>query len=444
MKLFSILALSLAAPTINLDSQQAVQAALKQMVDNLMAYYNKPGASSQGTINESDNPDASGFQWYEGGIMWGAVMEYIKVTGDATHANTVVNALTEASYRKVGSFLGTSEALAVTVEGKWNDDSKSFSIYLVLWWSLGALTGMELFGKDTPMPGGVSYFQVTDKTYQQVQAQEDPSCGGGIWWSRNRNDPKRKNYKSSITMNQQMMKGARMFILTNNPKYLSDAERSFAWMKSSGLIASDGSVNDGLDITGCSINPQKLSYKSGFLVGALAWMFQASKKPEIIQAAHLTFSQGLGAFAPGGIIRDACEPNCQKNQVSPKGTMVRGWGYLHEFTNDERVRSQLQQILKTTTQAMLASCDNNLNCLDNWSSRVPVSGTNPSDVHQQMNAVELMTAYLKTFTKGPIGQKVAAPTKAPPQDADEPGSADGKFRGGVTLLVLGLVMAMMF
>jgi Glycosyl hydrolase family 76 len=124
MKLTTLLTLSLAAPAINLDNQQQVQQALKKMVDNLMDYYLKPGAAYQGTLKQNTSPDASGFQWYEGGIMWGAVMEYIKVTGDATHANTVVNGLTEASFRKVGSFLGTSEALAITVEGKWNDDSK--------------------------------------------------------------------------------------------------------------------------------------------------------------------------------------------------------------------------------------------------------------------------------------------------------------------------------
>jgi hypothetical protein len=50
--------------------------------------------------------------------MWGAVMEYMKTSGDSGYATTIVNALTLASYGTVGSFLGTSEALAVTIEGK--------------------------------------------------------------------------------------------------------------------------------------------------------------------------------------------------------------------------------------------------------------------------------------------------------------------------------------
>jgi mannan endo-1,6-alpha-mannosidase len=302
---------------------------------------------------------------------------------------------------------------------------------------------MELFGKDTIMPGGVSYNQVTDKTYQQVQAQEDPTCGGGIWWSRNRNDDKNKNYKSAITLTQQMMQGARMYILTKNQKYEADAERTYAWMKSSKIIDPSGAVNDGLDVNGCRININRLSYKSGFLVGALSWMFRATNNPDFLQGAHLTFTQGLSAFAPDGVVKDACEPQCQKNQVSPKGTMVRGWGYLQEFTTDDKIRSQLKQVLRTSTEAMLSTCDNNLNCLDNWSSRTPVSASNPSDVHQQINAVELMTAYLKTFTNGPAGQqKVSAPTQAPPEEAVEPGSAFEMFGSGASLLVLGLTMTL--
>jgi hypothetical protein len=50
--------------------------------------------------------------------MWGAVLEYIKSTGDASYSTIVVNALTLASYGTVGSFLGTNEILANTIEGK--------------------------------------------------------------------------------------------------------------------------------------------------------------------------------------------------------------------------------------------------------------------------------------------------------------------------------------
>lgn len=42
----------------------------------------------------------------------------MKTTGDLTFATTVVNAMTLGAYGTVGSFLGTDESLAVTLEGK--------------------------------------------------------------------------------------------------------------------------------------------------------------------------------------------------------------------------------------------------------------------------------------------------------------------------------------
>jgi hypothetical protein len=60
--------------------------------------------------------------------------------------------------------------------GKWNDD--------ILWWSMGVVTGAEIFGKDSIMPGGVSYFLLADNTYQDVMAEYDDTCGGGVYWIR--------------------------------------------------------------------------------------------------------------------------------------------------------------------------------------------------------------------------------------------------------------------
>lgn len=400
-------ALAVGAPNIDTTNQQAVTSALRTMVDNLMAYYNAPGASSQGTINPNTNSDASGFQWYEGGIMWGVLSEYMKTTGDLTHATTVVNALTLASYGEVGSFLGTNEVIAITLEGKWNDD--------ILWWALGPSIFGEMFGKDVLMPGGVSYFDLADKTYQQVQAQYDDQCQGGLWWSRDRGNPKSGGYKSTITQNQQMVLGAQLALMTGNTQYLQEGAVTYQWMKNVGIIAQDWTIYDGLDVNqNCGINGAVVSYKSGFLTGALGWMYRATDQVEYINDAHAIFEAGRQRFAANGILTDPCEEGnqCAQNQVSAKGTMVRGWGYLAEFTNSPQIRANLRAVLKSSVDAMLNTCDDNFNCGNRWSTQQFTS----SNVHYQMNSIELMTAYLKTFTEGPAGGQSfqsQAPTAAP-------------------------------
>jgi len=404
--------LALCAPTLDLTNQAAVQEAAKRIANNLIGYYLKPGASSQGTINPSTAQDASGFQWYEGGIMWGVMMEYMKTTGDLTHITSSVNAMTLGSFGTVGSFLGTDEVLAITLEGKWNDD--------ILWWGLGPIVGAEMFGANQNMPGGVSYVQLSNKTFAQVQAQNDPTCQGGIWWSRDRANPRFKNYKSTITQCQQMVLGARLAIITGNPQFANDVAQLNDWMKRAGIITSDFRVNDGVDAgQNCGVNVNQLSYKSGFCSGGLAWLYQATRNQAFIDDANRIFTTATRTFAPNDVITDQCETGdrCPQNQVSPKGTMVRGWGYLHEFTNSPEIRSRLKTILRTSVQAMLATCDNNYNCGNNWSGRTFTS----SNVHFQMNSLELITSYLKTFTDGPVGRQYnGAPNQAPPSQQAPP------------------------
>jgi hypothetical protein len=59
----------------------------------------------------------------------------------------------------------------------------------------------------------------------------------------------------------------------------------------------------------------------------------------------------------------------------------------------------MKTLLQKSVDAMVKTCDSAWNCGNFWA-----SGIISSDVHQQMNAVELMTAYLKTFTDGPAGK----------------------------------------
>jgi hypothetical protein len=124
------------AATLNVDDVAAVKLANKMVADKLMSYYINGQTARNGAFNEDpNNPTIDGMQWYESGIAWGAMMDYVQNTGDQTHATTVVNAITMASYNGVGSFLGRIKAISEGVEGKWNDD--------IGWWVLGGNSSLK-------------------------------------------------------------------------------------------------------------------------------------------------------------------------------------------------------------------------------------------------------------------------------------------------------------
>ncbi len=98
-----------------------------QAVTQLLSYY-RP--SETGSFPESAADDATGFQWYESGIIWGSLMDYTLITRDARFVKTISSALGNASFGQAASFLGGKKGKQFSgLTGKWNDD--------ILWWALG-------------------------------------------------------------------------------------------------------------------------------------------------------------------------------------------------------------------------------------------------------------------------------------------------------------------
>jgi mannan endo-1,6-alpha-mannosidase len=377
---------------------------------------------------------ANGFQWYEVGIFHGLMMEYIKTSGDNTYATETVNAITAGSYGTVGNFLGSDRSMGARGEthrlmlgGKWNDD--------LLWWSYASLTGAEVYGKDVIMPGGVSYLQLTDRTYKDVIADQDDVCGkGGVYWIRalqrtgKSDSGNYLSYKSSITNAQAIAHGARLGILTGDKKYFAEAEKIVTWFQTSGVMSSEKKVYDGVRLSEdgsgtCTTHPEELSYKAGTLAGALAWLYEGTKDQKYLTLAHEILDRFEITFTKDGIVSDPCErevgkdERCERDRVTPKGTAIRGLGYLYEFTNDEAVRDRIKLLLKNSVQAMMTTCDEKWNCLNDWAPGSP-NPQEPTNVHFAMNSMELMTAYLKTFNTGPVGkgEVLAAPTTSGADD----------------------------
>jgi mannan endo-1,6-alpha-mannosidase len=249
----------------NVNNPGAVANAASKMGDYLIEFYtNNPGPDGFGAIMPSSAGDVSGQQWYESGIYWGAVLDYQMVFKDNKFAETVSTALGLASGQS-GSFLGDNKLLSATLLGKWNDD--------IAWWALAAMTGAEIYGPNAKLPSGNTYLSVAQITYNQIWEQHDNMCGGGIYWSRDRTAARGKGYKSTITSiylifnyldAQAIILGARLYRMTNNATYLKQAQELASWLKTSGVINSQGQVYDGIDAdTGCSLKPPFHSYIAG-------------------------------------------------------------------------------------------------------------------------------------------------------------------------------------
>ncbi|KAJ3274067.1 hydrolase 76 protein [Terramyces sp. JEL0728] len=372
--------------TLDVTSTSAVAQAQQAIAKRLFSYYNPPKGVDGTIMPLNAGTTTAGYEWYEGGICWGAVFEYARVSGDGQYSQNVNKGLQAASYGSVGSFLGIDKEIQGLI-GRWNDD--------IQWWGLAAIGGAELFGGNTNIPGGVSYQGLVQSTYDDVWAQWDNTCGGGIYWNRNRLDTnlQRKFYKSAITNSQAINLGARLYLLTKNQTYIDNSMKIYNWMMSSKIIGSDFAVYDGLtaDST-CALSSLQVAYNSGFLVGALSWLYKASGNQDVIKTAESIALKSLQTFAKNGIIADLCEPNCLVYVVSPKGLHVRGLQYLYMFSQNSDVKSQIKAAFQKSAQSLAQYCDDQWNCNAlNWAGPQVAA-----DVHIQTNALELFNALAAT------------------------------------------------
>ncbi|KAI8893358.1 glycoside hydrolase [Globomyces pollinis-pini] len=409
--------------SLNADDSKEVLAATKQVAARLMSYYT-PQTSTLGSIHPKDDPSAKGYQWFEGGIMWGAMMEYQRYTGDDQYKTTVTNALTLASYGKIASFLGSDRNLPIIL-GRWNDD--------MLWWGLGAMMGAELYPSNTIMPGGVSYTQLAMNTYDDVWNDwEEKNCQfnpGGIYWSKDRQDAKRKDVKSAITHGQQVMMGARLSIMNRNQTYLDHADKIVQWLKKGLIDQNNFTIYDNI-VSGspdqCAIEYSVHSYNAGMIASSLAFLSKATGKDEYMALSENIVGAGLKVFTSKSILIDQCEltpkDTCELNKVTPKGIFIRGISDVYTMTKNETLKSQIKTALVTSMNALTPFCDDQWNCNSNaWVNGVSTT----KNVHLQLNSLELFNALLK------VHNTASTTVFAPPISTPPPDSVTGPV-GGAT------------
>ena len=314
------------------------------------------------------------------------------------------------------------QKLSETLGGKWNDD--------LAWYALATMTGAELLGPNTKLYTGAStYSAVTVTTFNQIWSQWDPSCSGGIWWSRDRNSAGTKDYKSVITNAQMIMLSARLYGMTNNATYLQAAQQIYGWLKSSGIVTSGWHIYDGINYSpsGCVLNAAEYSYSYGILMGGLVLLSKYSNNPIYASDAAKILDVALSVFTVNNVITDICEQNnnCAVNSISPKGSFIRGLTYYYNNTNDATIKTKIQTAIDASVVSMAQnSCDSNWGCYNTW------QGPNAkvqTDFHSELNSLQLMNAAVMIHSASNIPGATSNIT--PPPTASKQNSALSLYTG---------------
>lgn len=189
------------------------------------------------------------------------------------------------------------------------------------WWALAWIDAYDLTGKK-------QYLAMAETIFADMAASWDNTCGGGIWWSKER------KYKNAIANELFLSVAAH---LANRDKaqrafYQEWANREWSWFSQSGMINSSNLINDGLTIgastnggPACTNNGQNTwSYNQGVVLGGLVELSKRNHDPALLQSASKIATAAIkGLSDSSGVMHDTCEPKCGADGVQFKGIFVR-------------------------------------------------------------------------------------------------------------------------
>ncbi|KAJ3077237.1 hydrolase 76 protein [Podochytrium sp. JEL0797] len=370
MHLLALISLAACALAQNLDlgDTNAVKAAAKAAMGPLQQYFNGPNVEGKGSWTEQDPSGRWVVQWHESGQYNDLFFQYSIASGDSSN-NGFAQGNMMSSAAGNGDFLGGFSADQVQ-DTRWNDD--------IAWWGLASQSGAEATGDGT-------LASLAQKTFDEVWMSWDSQCGGGIFWSRDR-DPSASNpyLKSTITNVQMMDLGAR---LGQNDK----VNQIWAWLKSSGLVVDDGNggyaIYDNIMTNGCTISNAAYSYEYGEVITALSAMGQVDEATKAFQGLKNIFLLSSGGLGPTA---------CQKDPCGYNFAVYKGLSYLFKATSDSGVRGSIVSIMKANAAVVLGNCDSNWACMRNFGAGTAWTLLQPDglNVRDQFEAVALLNAMI--------------------------------------------------
>lgn len=231
-----------------------------------MSYYHGDDPGQTPGILPGPPPDGD-YYWWEGGALWGTMVDYWHLTGDTTWNNLTQNSLIFQAGGPDYSYQPDNWTLSL------GNDDQGF-------WGMSAMLAAENNFQDPPAddPGWLALAQGVFNT-QASPDRHDDTCNGGMRWQI---PPTNKgyDYKNTIANGIFFNLGARLARYTNNATYADWATKTYEWLEGVGYVDAEYNVYDGAYTgTNCSIiNEAQFSYTAAVLLQGAAFMYNYVSK----------------------------------------------------------------------------------------------------------------------------------------------------------------------
>ncbi|KAI1194677.1 glycoside hydrolase family 76 protein [Nemania serpens] len=350
---------SVSAQVYKIDTNDNILATSKTLAYDLMSYYH--GNESGQTPGILPGPPPAGdYYWWEGGALWGTMIDYWHLTGDETYNDVI----TQAMLWQVGP---NRNYMPPNVTASLGNDDQGF-------WGMSAMQAAEQNFPDPPedQPQWLALAQAVWNT-QADPDRHDATCGGGLRWqipfANNGYD-----YKNSIANGIFFNLGARLARYTNNQTYADVAEKTWDWVVDVGFMDKDYNIYDGAHVgTNCTdINRAQFSYNNGVFILGAAYMYNYTKDAKWEARVNGLINATFRVFFPNDTAYEAaCEGvmTCTTDMLSFKGYIHRWMTTMTQIA--PFTAPQVLPVLQKSAQAAVKQCTGGTNgrtCGFRWAS----------------------------------------------------------------------------
>lgn len=380
----------------------AIKKSASTLAYDLVKYYNGNETGQTPGILPGP-PPAGDYYWWEGGALWGTLIDYWHLTGDDTYNDIVM----EAMMWQTGP---NADYMPPNVTASLGNDDQGF-------WGMSAMLAAEVNFPNPPedKPQWLALAQAVFNT-QAEPGRHDETCNGGLRWQI----PVLNsgyNYKNSIANGCFFNIGARLARYTENTTYADWAESTWDWIVGVGYMDEDYNIYDGAHVeTNCTdINKAQFSYNSAVWLLGAAYMWNHTEEAKWQQRVEGLLNRTITFFFPDGIAYEvACESHmsCTTDMLSYKGYLHR-WmattAQIAPYTHDT-----IMAVLETSTQAAINQCtggDDGRTCGFQWSSGAFGGSVGAG---QTMNVLGAVSSLLIDETHGPLTNKTGGTSVGDP------------------------------
>lgn len=243
------------------------------------------------------------------------------------------------------------------------------------WWALA-------WADAYAMSHEARYLEMAETIFADMANGWDDTCGGGIWWRKD------KRYKNAIANELFLFTAAKLSSLVADPerkaKYLDWAKREWTWFDASGMINSDGLINDGLDATCHNNHRNTWSYNQGVVLGGLTYLSKDTGDAKLLARAQTIAAAAIAKLTDKeGILHDTCEPRCGADGVQFKGIFARNLGVLQAADPQAR----FAEFLKRNAESIWRNQDEKHQFGVVWS-----APSEPRNAATQVSAIDALLA----------------------------------------------------